>query len=550
MINQKVQQYNAAVYLRLSKEDMDSAQKAESNSIVNQKQLILGFLQDKPDIKVVSIRIDDGYTGTNFDRPQFQLMMDDIKAGLINCVVVKDLSRFGREYINAGKYIDRLFLYNGIRLIAINDGIDTITRTQSDELNITLKNLINDSYCRDMSIKVRSHLQVKRKNGEYIGAFTPFGYRKAENDHNQLEIDDYAASVVEDIFRWKLEGMSQDGIAKRLTADGILSPMEYKKSQGERFKTGFETGKQTQWTSVAVPRILTNPVYIGTLIQGIRTKPNYKINTVIVNDEDKWVKVENAHKPIVSERIFNLVQRLLLLDTRTSPKERVVHPLAGLVICGDCKGPMVKTSTSSGGKKYCYYICDTNKKHKGCTNSHRISESDLEQTVLLLLREHIRMVCELDSCLEVIRKVPFQKIKLKKVQERQLKIEEELERYRRLKLSLYEDMKDGLISKEDYMDIKAQYDERIASQKQAYDQAQKEIDMYLDDNSKPHQWIQDFMEHRNITELTRMVAVECIDEIAIYEDRKIEVSFTHWQDYSALSEQVREYYQENHKEVV
>ena len=344
--------------------------------------------------------------------------------------------------------------------------------------------------------------------------------------------------------------MSQDGIAKRLTADGVLSPMEYKKSQGERFKTGFETGKQTQWTSVAVRRILTNPVYIGTLIQGIRTKPNYKINTVIVNDEDKWVKVENAHKPIVSERIFNLVQRLLLLDTRTSPKERVVHPLAGLVICGDCKGPMVKSSTSSGGKKYCYYICDTNKKHKGCTSSHRISESDLEQTVLLLLREHIRMVCELDSCLEVIRKVPFQKIKLKKVQERQLKIEEELERYRRLKLSLYEDMKDGLISKEDYMDIKAQYDERIASQKQAYDQAQKEIDMYLDDNSKPHQWIQDFMEHRNITELTRMVAVECIDEIAIYEDRKIEVSFTHWQDYSALSEQVREYYQENHKEVV
>lgn len=141
----------------------------------------MGFLQDKPDIKVVSIRIDDGYTGTNFDRPQFQLMMDDIKAGLINCVVVKDLSRFGREYINAGKYIDRLFFYNGIRLIAINDGIDTITRTQSDELNITLKNLINDSYCRDMSIKVRSHLQVKRKNGEYIGAFTPFGYRKAEN---------------------------------------------------------------------------------------------------------------------------------------------------------------------------------------------------------------------------------------------------------------------------------------------------------------------------------------------------------------------------------
>lgn len=157
-----------------------------------------------------------------------------------------------------------------------------------------------------MSIKVRSHLQVKRKNGEYIGAFTPFGYRKAENDHNQLEIDDYAASVVEDIFRWKLEGMSQDGIAKRLTADGILSPWNIRRARVSGFKTGFETGKQTQWTSVAVRRILTNPVYIGTLIQGIRTKPNYKINTVIVNDEDKWVKVENAHKPIVSERFLIL----------------------------------------------------------------------------------------------------------------------------------------------------------------------------------------------------------------------------------------------------
>ena len=550
MTNQRIQQYHAAVYLRLSKEDMDSAQKAESNSIVNQKQLILDFLQDKPDIEVVSIRIDDGYTGTNFDRPQFQLMMDDIKAGLINCVVVKDLSRFGREYINAGKYIDRLFLYNGIRLIAINDGIDTITRTQSDELNITLKNLINDSYCRDMSIKVRSHLQVKRKNGEYIGAFTPYGYRKAEDNHNQLEIDDYAASVVEDIFRWKLEGMSQDGIARRLTANGVLSPMEYKKSQGERFKTGFETGKQAQWTAVAVRRILKNPVYIGTLIQGIRTKPNYKINTVIVNDEDKWVRVENTHKSIVSERVFYLVQRLLLLDTRTSPKEGTVHPLAGMIICGDCKSAMVRTSTSSGGKKYCYYICDAHKKHKGCISNHRISAIELEQTVLSLLQEHIQMVCELDACMEDIRKVPFQKIKVKKVQERQLKIEEELERYRRLKLSLYEDMKDGLITKEDYTDIKEQYDERIALQKQAYDQTQKEMNMYLSSSSKPPQWVRNFTEYRNITELTRMVAVECIEEIAVYEGQKIEVSFTHAQDFAALSEQVREYYQENHKEVV
>jgi DNA invertase Pin-like site-specific DNA recombinase len=166
----EITQYNAAIYVRLSKEDEDSAEcrKAESDSITNQKQLILDFLQDKTEINIVSVRVDDGYTGTNYDRPAFQLMMDDIKAGVVNCVVVKDLSRFGREYINAGKLFDRLFPFYGVRLIAVNDNIDTITRDASDDFSITLKNLMNDNYCRDISIKIRSQFQVKRKNGEYI----------------------------------------------------------------------------------------------------------------------------------------------------------------------------------------------------------------------------------------------------------------------------------------------------------------------------------------------------------------------------------------------
>lgn len=160
--------YNTAIYVRLSKEDIVAAQSGrESNSITNQKQLILDFLKDKPEFNIVSIRIDDGYTGTNFDRPAFQRMLNDIKAGRINCVVVKDLSRFGREYINSGKYIHRLFPVLGVRLIAINDNIDTITRDESSEFSITLKNLMNDNYSRDISVKVRSQLQVKRKHGDF-----------------------------------------------------------------------------------------------------------------------------------------------------------------------------------------------------------------------------------------------------------------------------------------------------------------------------------------------------------------------------------------------
>ena len=174
--------YRAAGYVRLSKEDYESGigLRAESNSITNQKQMIMDFVQTKQDIELVSMREDDGYTGTDYEGPDFKQMLGDIKNGIINCVIVKDLSRFGREYINAGKYIDRLFPYYGVRLIAINDHIDTITRSSSDDFNIMIRNLMNDNYCRDISIKVRSQLQVKRKKGEFLGAFSPYGYMKQE----------------------------------------------------------------------------------------------------------------------------------------------------------------------------------------------------------------------------------------------------------------------------------------------------------------------------------------------------------------------------------
>jgi len=536
-------QYQAAAYVRLSKEDLISASGArtESNSISNQKQLILDFVKDKADIQIVSIREDDGYTGTDYDRPDFQRMMDDIRAGIVNCVIVKDLSRFGREYINAGKYIDRLFPYYGVRLISINDGIDTITRNSSDDFNIMVKNLMNDNYCRDISIKIRSQLQVKRKNGEFIGAFAPYGYEKSAEDKNKLVIDLYAAEVVRDIFRWKLEGINQDAIARRLNEQGILSPMEYKKSKGLSYKTSFKTNSKALWTPVAVRRILTNPVYVGTLIQGVRTRPNYKIKTVVVNEEEKWAICENAHEAIIKPRTFLLVQRLLELDTRTSPYEEGVFSLAGLLYCGDCKGPMVRKTQTANGKKFYYYVCGQHKKNGECT-THRISKTQLEAAVLKLLQEHIRLLMELDTCLKAIRNAPIRRLSIQKAEERLLAVEGDIERYRRLKLSAYEDMKEGVLSKEDYLDIKAQYEARIADAHLAEEQVRREINLYLENGNAPQQWIQEFIEYRNIQSLTRLVAVECIERIVIYEDKRIEVTFTHMQDYQALVLQIQEYY--------
>ncbi len=191
--------YHAAIYVRLSKEDGDvaGASKSESNSISNQRELIRDFLKDKEDIVVVSERVDDGYSGSSFERPSFKLMMEDIKKGVVDCVVVKDLSRFGREYIDSGRYIERLFPAMGVRFIAVNDHYDSLKGDdQGDEILVPFKNLINDAYCRDISVKIRSHLEVKRKNGEFIGAFAPYGYQKDGEDHHRLVVDTYAAEGI------------------------------------------------------------------------------------------------------------------------------------------------------------------------------------------------------------------------------------------------------------------------------------------------------------------------------------------------------------------
>ena len=541
-VNSGTTTYNAVAYVRVSKEDIAAGQvkKTESNSISNQKKLISDFVKDKQEINIVSVRTDDGYTGTNYDRPAFQLMLDDIRAGRINCVIVKDLSRFGREYIDAGKYIDRLFPYYGVRLIAINDNIDTITKDMSDELGITIRNLFNDNYCRDISIKTRSSLKVKRKNGEFTGAFVAYGYRRSDKEHNNLMIDEYPASVVQDIFKWKLAGMSQDGIARKLNEQGILSPLEYKRSLGMNYKSGFKVKEKAVWTAIAVRRILTNELYVGTLIQGNRTTPNHKVKTVKVNDKEDWCILENNHEPIVSQKTFNLVQRLLALDTRTSPNKDVVFSLCGLVVCGDCGNPMVRKVTTAKGKKYSYYVCSRNKDRSGCS-SHRIKTEDLETAVLRILQNHIRVVVEMRKCLDFIEKLPFRQINLRKAEERLLKIEEEISRYRKLKITLYEDMKEGIVTKEDYVDISVQYEQRIKDAEQAAEQIHKEIDTLMGNSTDEQRWMKDFIQYKNLTQLTRIAAVELIEKIHVFENKKIVVEFLHAQDFEKLMHHLSEY---------
>lgn len=213
--------YEADIYLRLSDDDGD---KMESNSIKNQREFITEFLKSMPEIRIHAERKDDGFSGVDFFRPGIQEVLKDVRSGAINCVVVKDLSRLGRNYIETGKVLQE-FADHNVRFIAINDGYDTANlQGQASTILLPIKNLMNDSYSRDISVKIRSHLEVKKRKGEFVGAFAAYGYLKSPDNKNKLIIDEYAAAVVQDIFRWKLEGMSQQGIADRLNMEFSVRP--------------------------------------------------------------------------------------------------------------------------------------------------------------------------------------------------------------------------------------------------------------------------------------------------------------------------------------
>ena len=221
--------YQATSYIRLSYTDDRSS---ESDSVTNQRKLIENFIERNPDIEIISEKIDDGYSGIIFDRPAFKEMMQDITDGKINCVIVKDLSRLGREYIETGRYLRRVFPAYGVRFIAITDNIDTAHENSGDDLTVSVKNIMNEAYCRDISIKTRTSLDIKRRNGDFVGAFPVYGYMKSEENKNLLVPDPYAARVVQDIFRMRLDGTSALRIATTLNDMGVLSPLAYKKNNG------------------------------------------------------------------------------------------------------------------------------------------------------------------------------------------------------------------------------------------------------------------------------------------------------------------------------
>ena len=525
--NKKI--WSVALYIRLSQEDEDNGKdKLESNSVTSQKTLLNEFVEEHDDFAIYDTYIDDGFTGTNFNRPSFQRLLEDIKNGNINCVIVKDLSRFGRNYIEVGNYIEQVFPLYNIRFIAINDLVDSFKNPAStNTILVPFKNLINDEYCRDTSIKIRTSLNGKKKKGEFIGAFPAYGYLKDPKDKHKLVIDKSVVDIIRNIFNWNVnEGLGKLAICHRLNDLGILNPTGHKKLELKQNYKNFGTQDNTYtWTPSTIRKILNNEVYIGNTVQGKRRTKSYKVHKIESVPKEEWVKVENTHEPIIDKEIFEKAQEMSNRDTKVSQKTKELSVWAGFLKCSDCKRAMnKKSSTNKRGSMYEYYICSTYRKksHMLCTK-HTIKVEKLSQAVLQAINLHIDLLIDIDEIIRKINKSSYQKTKNENIDNIINSKQKDISKISNFKMNLYEDWKNGDITKEEYLQYRQKYENNIERLKRNIDRLQKE--KYKNHNVNKNDWIEKFKMHRGITELSRDIMMELIDSIYVYEDGNISIKF-------------------------
>ncbi len=524
--------FRCAIYLRLSKEDDSIA--VASNSIINQEKMIRMYIDDHEDLVFKKKYIDDGVSGSGFDRPGFNEMMEDVDAGKIDCIIVKDLSRFGRNHYECDRYMQVIFPQKGIRFIAITDNYDSNNETsETDMFLIPIKNIMNDNYCRDMSVKIRTQLETKRKLGECVKNFAPYGYIKDPEDKHKLIIDEYAAFVVKEIFFMKLRGYSVNSIVDELNERGIKSPSEYKKSQNSKYTATLQRNSVAKWCTTEVRNILTDMNYCGSLVQGRITKPTFKCKKSKPVEKDKWTVVEDTHEAIISLAHFRAVERLLEIETRISPSQKMVYSLSGMVRCGKCGGKMIRKVKSNKYGTYHYLIC-SNKLDKSC-DMPMIPYSDAETVVLGALQFHIRSMIDVNyylqsrdnsSITDSINSILLMDINEKKNEIRAIENslcflhdkhlsgvlgDAEYSRLRKIKTAMLDEAEESL----ELLKIKHETSQNVAKGNDS--------------------WLEIFKEYQNISILKREAVALFVKNVVFGGDKTVEISFVYQTELDELN---------------
>ncbi len=514
---QKLKIFNTAIYIRLSRDDGD---KEESDSVGNQKKLLTEYIDKKDELNLYNIYIDDGYTGTNFHRPSFQKMIADIEAGKVNCVAVKDLSRFGRDYIETGRYLERYFPELGVRFISVTDGIDSMK--QAYDMLLPIKNIFNEQYARDISRKIHATVEAKQRAGEFIGAFASYGYKKSSLNKNKLIIDEYAAHIVRRIFSLYIQGYGKQKIAKLLNVEGILSPAEYRKIYNKNYKSSCSEST-SYWTYAAINKILHREIYAGNMVQG--TKYQFMRSKQKTVDKEDWIIVEKTHEPIIDKDTWEKAQSLLKQRTREIDLENNKNIFSGFIKCGDCGKAMAKNMWLHADGSKVYSMCCGTYKRNGtqlCT-PHIIPMEVLEKIILNDLKVIVQNIKNLKELLQTQTTINS---KIKNVSETELsKIKAEFTRIKYLKKSIYEDYRDKLITKEEYFSYRQDYTKKETLYMQQIKAMEIKNRNPTAQNILKTPWIKKLLELHDIDKLDREIVVEMISQIKIYENYKIKIIY-------------------------
>ena len=521
----KEKQFRTAIYIRLSREDGD---KMESYSVQNQRTLLERYVNENTDIVFYKEYVDDGWTGTNFERPQFQQMKNDIEQGLIDCILVKDLSRLGRNSWETNYYMDEYFPSKKVRIIALTDGVDKSFNTidTSMNMNIMIKNMMNAYYPQDISNKVRSTFRAKQREGQFIGSFACYGYRKDPINKGKLIIDEYAASIVRRIFQMYLSGIMQNTIAKILNEENILCPSMYKQQCGLKYHNGNRLEATTYWTYSSVRRILTDEVYIGNMVQNTSFRQVSKRKAFKLPKEE-WIIVENTHEPIIDRETWDRVQNLLARNTKPTKLGMNNHVFAGFIRCGDCERAMVKIRRATGT----WFNCGSYNrygKNSNCT-IHSVKMQELEDIVLKDLNAIIKSLQDLEEKIQSEQQMNLE-------HERRLlgdvsHFEAELNKYHQKKMKAYADYNEGLISKNDYLSFK----ENCENQEKALQQKIQTVQNAVNNQSlQSNEWIEKLLQRGYIDKLDREIVVDMIDMIYVYEDNVIKIIYNFSDELEAL----------------
>lgn len=466
-LQEKQNIYQTAGYIRLSIEDSG---KTDGYSLENQEKLVRDYIADQQDLRLYRLYIDNGATGTVFQRPAFDEMMQDMKDGKINCIVVKDLSRLGRNYLEAGNYLEQIFPFFRMRFISITDGYDSNSPDVTNEsLIIPLKNIINEGYAKDISLKITTSFESRKKQGQFMGRYPVYGYLKDPQNKNHLIVNPETCGIVKRIFQMRDSGMALGAIARQLNEEGIPSPARYLWIKG---LSKEERHQDSYWDNINVKRLLTNKMYLGMLVYGKeRTSFAKGIKRQRV-PESEWKYVPNAHEAIIDQELFVSVQKKLedakqnfLNTTGVNEDYRPENLFRGKIHCSDCGGAMkmskfVNTRKDGSIDRYAVYECWRRKKLYDLSCPQRsIRKAVVDKTVEEAIRFHIRTFLDTEQVIAKLNRSPKGRAAASDIQNHIREKQRRISKIERLSTGIYEDYREGILNEEEYLTIRSQYGE-------------------------------------------------------------------------------------------